>query len=1849
MNTHTEAVSLLLAKRALDGVPVVEVYPPGYDRLRPVFLNGNLDAWSGGDPDSYSINEAGGSIVEGTADADVHTLGGSSAICTKTSQPLVSFIQDIKNINTPLTSTQGLTPGKWYHASGWTKVDGVMTGLGPYLRIFNQTTGTEYLQLDGTWSSVVTNHLINPTMSTDWVRFSVWFQIPTTFGSTDAVRWTIRENSSTVGIYYLDDLNVQGPFERPALFYSKQALTFQGDTYTSRIVKSGPYRDSLKPIQPRGTVDLANADRPLRPYMEPEDLISGGRIYHRLVFLDASSGFAPTGDSQIFWQGVAKRPRRGTDKSVTITAVGRLNPRKIPVPGRRFSHRCQVRKFGDGVDCLYTTTTTTTNGNEAPAAPSALPSVTDGTLLVDGQTIEIGNSGPVTIVSGGGTGALTVTPVINWKVGDIVRYTQCDRTFESCTKRVRTQEFQGFRLVDVVTGIYLSSLGSSVKASDLEATGNPLGLDILEHLAGYPGIFGTPKVTAGSRGDPSKVVPFLIGRRWIEGKLVEEISVVQSGAEKVNIKIIVLSEGGPAGIGDVLRARDDEEPFPNDLDTGRLISGTYWRAGGIGITGDEDDAAYDGDPGGAVPDERPQNIDLATSTGTTMSRTAYAIVYRKADEDSGSGDDGKYRFDTFGIKLQKYLATGAVDGSPLTLPSGIWGCVMLATTKRFGFDLTPGDIDMAVAKPAADYCATEITSLLAVTRTSGGSTGTEVTVLSVRGFFPGQKVDVGGDTGLTILDVHQQVNQIVLTTSITYADDEVVQGYPLRFESHWSKSDSGDGLKAINQLLASCAGFMAQDHGSGKVQFDTERDTVSDIMLNGDFDIWGGGVPQNWAAGTGGTNTITEETTIVHTAGGSSVLMTRNSAGELRLIQSAMAARFQAAGAGWYLATCWVQVSSASTFGFGRFPTKLPFELRVRANPFGTGLYWDGEASPPDWTSSNSPAVRVAGRVGEWVKLYAAFKMPQAYLDEGGLTVQVEFHNLGDETIGEDLLTYVDDFKIEGPLEGYYRDTDDNWPAAETITGGDMETWAAGVPTPGWGKIQLNGGLVEEDLVTFKTGAGAAKCTSGTGTYLQFNFAELMPGREYELTLWQFYPTQAAVFSGAPDVQIFSHQTNNYCEMDGKTWSGGRKSCYQPGLQGDHRRDLWTFHTVRFTVETDHEVWQSIQIRIRFDEPGAQVTYLDDISIRGPIDRIPLSQPGMGILKGSFRWLNDDDERRDFNQFAVSYSDEAKGGKDVIHEVNDYARQDRDGVVKRHEVTLDAVAHEVHAARIAKLNRDKLIASGSGAKIQVPWYGLLAQPGGVVAIRHEAPGWTGALKRITKRDIQGIGARAELTTKLDVQDYREASYQQDADPDGDDSDLTPGASTLDLIIDSFSQAGVGIIGGKAVHMHWENANPISLGTYTTKWYRSTVTGFTPGPTNRFQGGISATGQQAIYQPTEAETGGSLFFVVKVFFPSGYSLMSDEEEVLVTGVTNPGQDPTSTEYTPGNNLIIRSEINEFNGSPASGWFGSGPVATLTSLKPTDHEPVTEFDNEMQNAGNAIDGALGSDAGTFAGAFVTTQGFVHGNDFFFTGTPPGVFRKGYYACKSEVTGGLPGKNEGKFMYSMNGAAGPWYDFHFVVNLPGASTLLGPFHGGEFDDLRIRACGYKLGTANMTFRVWDIVFNAVVNASNITFMYGGALTLCSDGITAQTIEQILPTATMSMVQDGTFFVFSCFVRSWEDVPDARLFVKIKSATEDFQTILALDWTDHILATGWRRFATRVKLSDGFKQGPFTLQFKTESTKYIQIVRPMLTVGQQVFAWGVHQSESHPLTPFPFGDVANFTPGPWTDTMIRIAEVTP
>lgn len=1837
MITHDEIVSAKLVARDLDAASAFELYPPGYGRLNAIFLNGDFESWaSATNADNWIEVISGGSVNRDDTD---QRSGTYCCRIDKTSGAVVSVHQDIKNTAWHPVATQGMSPSKWYHVYGWSKAS---KGGTFQLRIRNVTPAPDVdLQADGTWTDSI--HYFTLSTTTTWRRFSFWFQVDPTFGTTDTIRLMIRSDpADSTGSFYADDWNVEGPFDRPGLYYSTKTMTFQGDTYTPQVLNSGPSKDSLKIVQPRSSLELANANRPLRPYMDP-DTFSGGRLYHRLLFLDPSSSFAVDQDtSLIYWQGVMRRPKRGTDAKLSLPVVGRLNPTGVPFPGRLIVARCQIRQFGDSVDCFYTHTTTAVNDNPAPNTPSDNITVSSGTNLVNGQKIKIGNSPEVTIVSGGGTGAITVSVEINWKTGDAVRYTRCDRVFSSCEKRAQDKFYLGFRSTDVLPNAVWNPFNPMLDPNWIPFSGPPV-----------PVTFSQTRQALEITDE--RVVPVVIGRVWIRGQLIEQASNLLAGggppANVINAQIWVIAEGESNLI---VRVRDDQEGLPNIYDNGGLIHGIYWRPGALGIAGTEDVSAYNADP---IPPERPQNRDFVTASQVTYSRSMYVIVYSQVDAES---KPERLIFDVKGAELQKYLATGVVDGSPVWTPNPIWGAVWYAITKRFGFDLLAADMDSAVHKPDADYCDAVLTSTLAITETTAAGTAFIIPVKHTRGFYVGQTIDVGGDTGLEVNDVFTATNEIKLTASITFASGETVQGYVSRWEAHLQLASAGDGLKAFKDLLGSCLGYITQDHATGRQQFRVERNNAIDQLTNGNLDAWTGSVPDGWIVNIGGASgTVTEETNVIHTEGGSAAKLTRNNGdGQIRIHQNGITTL---KGGNWYLASGWIRATTPSGFGFNQ-----AFRMRHR-NLSDAHTWWDEQdGTPPEWdAATNKYAMEIPAPADTWLKIYSAFYWPDRF---DGHTYQLELHThtSGHAAIGEDQILYLDDWKVDGPLAGYYRDTDDNWLAAETVINGSLDAWSAGVPVSGWSKDETGGTIAEETtIVQGGGGSSASFLKSGTGVhYLQYDYFEALPSREYEVEFWHYWPNQASTnFAASIRLSIFSWQTNNWLTIAG-TWSGSQQVCYNPGVI-ERFAGQWTYHSFRFTVEAAHEVWQSLQLRLHGhaeNSSGVQ-EYYDNVSIRGPVDRVPILQPGMGILTRSFKHLEPSDSIREVNQLRVSFKKPSNEEDRSV--ANDYERQDRQKFVKKMDLSIPSIAHRDHASRQAKIRLNK-ISGGIGGRFDVGWHALLAQPGDMIAIRHEQPEWTGEMKRITNKTVNGAGKRKHLLCGIDVEDYDETHYTDVAEEPGDDDGMLGPLGTLTLVVDSVTVGDKNVAGSqKSINLTWTHSPTLPATSFlVSKWYVSQTEGFTPGPNNRFATLDVATHMGApshplgssfaslSYSPTTGDVGEDVYFVVKLFFIDGLELTSNEVAVFVTGITNPESDPTSVENVEGNNYLSHTEGQ----SAPDFWTVENSSPTFSKSKPDSFAVPGIAAHGLQNPLEAVDGAVGDDGGGSAAECMMDPGVAEiiAHDYKFTVGASAILGQWYIDAQRQIHID-DGAIVTNMRYGTNGVTVPFIGANYSTSDLTRHTELSALHSASAKtNLIVRLIGTKTaGGAGADDDQWDI-FNLEfweITGGTYAFVGSDEIVLRWSGSGAKPLVWQQIHGVPGIITGNTELVFSVYAKSIETT-DGLLTCRVvaEGGAGVPHTVLTLGNTGEgiIIPGTWQRYAARWKPASD-QLGPFVFEFECASTKVIQTRKSMLTLGSGVFAYGHHYADQ--TANLPFGVVGNFTPGPWVGdytTQVRIATVT-
>lgn len=120
----------------------------------------------------------------------------------------------------------------------------------------------------------------------------------------------------------------------------------------------------------------------------------------------------------------------------------------------------------------------------------------------------------------------------------------------------------------------------------------------------------------------------------------------------------------------------------------------------------------------------------------------------------------------------------------------------------------------------------------------------------------------------------------------------------------------------------------------------TDPGTGAELLQNGAMEQWVAGSPQGWTSSAAG-GTITQESTIVHTAGGSALRLEINASGFVGCFQSGIVLKRNA----WYRASGWFNSSST---GRGR----------IEFNNLRTGL--DVKADGRTWAAQTQYAIDVA-------------------------------------------------------------------------------------------------------------------------------------------------------------------------------------------------------------------------------------------------------------------------------------------------------------------------------------------------------------------------------------------------------------------------------------------------------------------------------------------------------------------------------------------------------------------------------------------------------------------------------------------------------------------------------------------------------------------------------------------------------------------------------------------------------------------------------------------------------------------------------------------------------------------------
>lgn len=1875
MLTHDLEISEALSSRLLRATTVYELLPPGRD-AEDRLTNGGFETWgSPTDATGWVEVTTGGSIDQ---EATIVRGGDYSARFDKTSASPLSVYQLIP----------AMKSGKWYKLEFWIYTSGPPGSRNMKVLLYNQTTSESWDETTETYTATETNiqHPVASFTASRWTRLVYWFQWDPNADSTDALVIRFLDNNGTgAGFWYLDDVSIEGPYDRKGLYYASRNISWNGISYTPRVLKVGDARDTMKMVQSRLEMTLGNADVPLRTYLDPLDTFTGGALIARTLFLDSS--FVPDPDrSLIYWQGIMQRPKRGSDEKITIEAVGRLNPYKVPCPSRRLTTWCQVREFADGVDCNYTSTT---NANGAGSDSTALTTNAALPATADGQYITIGNGEKVLVSSGGGTTSIVLAEARTWANSDAVAFAECDRQWSRCLDRARTHEFQGFRATrevypDLVAQAFIDALD--------QPTSGAVPPELL------PGVARDNLVEAA----PNMVVPIVYGRVWTEGRLVESlVSVEGQSANDQSVRLIVLGEGEIEGI---VNARVGDDPFEHIVDTGVLTHGYYWRPGAIGALGDEIVADYAADP---VTQKRDQNTDYRTATGSTMSRSAYVMVL--IDEDGEETDsNAAVRFDVKGRKLQQYLADGTPDGSPVYSANPIWAAVDVATTRRFALSLASDEIDMEEATVAADFCDEQLTSTLAIAETTattltaiatelisktlvvsgptpatidgtditigaggkvrvlsgGGSNTLEleefrswtigddvatalVEVTQTEGFYRGQTIDVGADTGVEV-ERNLNSNNLVLTEPIVYSTGESIQGYVERFDvAYLENKSNSDAIQVLKQLLVACRGYVTHDHAAGKVQFKIERAHVTDVLSNGSLDDWTGSAPDSWTEIEAGASTIDEETTIVHTSGGSSAKLAKRDANTVHLLQ--VRTGFQPGR--WYLLSFWVYSDTE-----GR-------AIGVKVHQTTDDVVWlaqPGEyTGVPEWVAESGGERSWRENIvstGTWLKMTCPFYWLPTWTTTDSLSVRI-FNDLptSPNLNGN---VYVDDVKLEGPLAGYYRDSDEFEPLSqERVTGGDLDNWSSGVPV-GWLKSETNGTVSEETTIVRTVGGSSAKIvrTAGSGNlWVRQANIYLLPGRAYRLGFWQYSASGASTIADdqTPWIQFLWYDggyggTATALREDGSWLAPAWSLAPVPGglPRPGSNYDKWIYYELKFVTPTNARADDPYDLRFQCTASAAlQTVYIDDVSIVGPVDKTPIVQPGMGIVEGAFQWANDEHARREINQVAVKFSSQDLDGKTDEAVENDFDDQVRRGYAKRKSISSASVGHLDLASRLSKHHVQKLQGLGPGAVVTVAWYGALAQPGDIIAVRHSSADWYGDLLRISAREVKGLGSRSEFTSKLTLEDYDATIYPDQA------REPTFGIafqhSTVTLAADTSIVAGSVVGSTRGIRFTWSWAGP-QIGITRYVLHKSVTSGFRPSSSTVLARDVRGS---YTYVASASELGVELYF--KLVATGRGTYYSNQLGITPSLVTDADVDPNATDNTAPFNLVYDGDFNfdyEWN---------TNNSATQTAISPTTDADGLES-NQFADRNFARDNLTGTDSdGTATTSWVSGTLFLDlcSSTWSFEGRPSSTETGRLETTLRMTPDAVTPGGFARVYISTNGGSSYLQNGVYSVGSigPNWSTLFRSYPEGVDPSLiRVRVTAEAVINFNevdtsQLCEVRDVIWREDVTATIVASISGGSGALKSDGLTAAKIWRVFPgsdPAAQIILSSGDTFVVRLRAKQLGSALDASVFVKIIDGGETSYTLMEIPAAD-ITTTDTEFAALFTAPSD--LDGVFVIQVDTLSTEPVEVDRLSVQEGTQITR-AVTSVEEQIVGTYPdkqAGTTGSFEPGPWTGT-IKKATIT-
>lgn len=523
------------------------------------------------------------------------------------------------------------------------------------------------------------------------------------------------------------------------------------------------------------------------------------------------------------------------------------------------------------------------------------------------------------------------------------------------------------------------------------------GRDLLDRLARRGRIFSP---WSDYLGDSSVGVPLVYGRRWVEGIVIEATTVELTGGQLQQAIFYALAEGE---IDDIKRVRVDGVERSDVVSASLKVSGIYYRVGAVGVDDVETEAEYSTD---ATTQQRSQNEDYRTDSGTTYSETAYLILIRNVDTDDTEAlrarSVPRVEAELGGLKVQAYTAAGAADGAKAVSESPVWNLLDFVMSAKHGLNIDSADVDFAVCKATADYCDTAISGTIAATlvTTTQASASTQCIVTSTEGFRRGAACEVDAVAN-TVEDIVSDT-ELTLGTAVTQDANDIVTQKPPRFGANIAHVRRVEASDLISDVLTSCFGYVTYDNG--KIQIRAEQATVAERLTNGSLDAWSGGSVTSWTnVSTGGTHN--EETTDVNTAGGSADKMSKTSGGNLFLSQTLTDDTLPGA---WYRMTWYAKASTARTDG-----------VRARVRNATTGDYC--ELDGVTWSQPFSLAkheLKIGDSTTSWAQYQFDFRLKTSFAATDSIIVTVGANGA---SVGDDF--FVDDVVLRGPFAGVFTDT----------------------------------------------------------------------------------------------------------------------------------------------------------------------------------------------------------------------------------------------------------------------------------------------------------------------------------------------------------------------------------------------------------------------------------------------------------------------------------------------------------------------------------------------------------------------------------------------------------------------------------------------------------------------------------------------------------------------------------------------------------------------------------------------------------------------------------------------------------